>query len=124
MGQEAMATKVEDILRDIPSEEHRQALVEFHQQMSTTVSASAPSFAGRFVADLSTFLGKDFTIDEQLSLYVLFLKHAIYMIVCQALPVFLHVVKSKDLDFIRQLSHYLPIITPDELPRAKLDPRN
>ncbi len=119
-----MATKIEDILRSIPSEEHRQVLVDFHLQMSAAVGEEHASFTGRFVEDLSRFLGKEFTADEQLSLYVLFLKHAIYLLMCQAIPVFLQVIKAKDMDFVRAFARYLPAITPDELPRAKLEARN
>ena len=119
-----MATKIDDILRNIPSEDHRQALIDFHLQMSVTVGNTGASFAPRFIDDLSKFLEKDFTVDEQLALYVLFLKHAIYMIMCQAIPVFLHILKSRDMAFIRQLASYLPIITPDDLPLAKLESRN
>ena len=119
-----MATKIEDVLRSIPSEEHRQVLVDFHLQMSTAVSDGRTSFASRFADDLAKFLGKEFTADERLTLYVLFLKHAIYLLMCQAIPVFLQVVKTKDMGFMRAFAQYLPVITPDELPRAKLEARN
>jgi hypothetical protein len=111
-----------DTLRNIPTEEHRQAMVDFHKLMSeTSVDAS---FGERFLVDLSKFFGRKFTDEEVAGLYVLFLKNAIYLIVCQALPVFLQVVKNKDTKFLQTLSSYLTIVTPDELPADELGKRN